>query len=237
MTSLREDRSERGQSIVALGKDGRITCLPQRSIKPGSNGSGSSDRKGCLSQVSCQAQNALYRSIRSLRCSSTQMAIAVYNRSVSLPPQCLMQLIIALSGHHCWAVIVKSERTPSLDSSRLLPFIATLSSSIICPLHPTMLFPNMTWPWLASFLTHRMPQLLGLLPLLLKSYRYKAWHLVSFHLFRPATAPLQILMVPGQRPNVLLASLKASCHQLLGQASLAQGFSHLVQWSSKVPPR
>jgi hypothetical protein len=156
------------------------------------------------------------------------MAIAVYNRSVSLPPQSSMQLNIGLSGHHRWAVIVKSERTPSLDSSRLLPLIAALSSSIICPLHPTMLFPSMTWLWLASFLTHRMPQLLDLLSLPLKSYQYMAWHLISFHLLQPA-APLHILMVPGQRPSVPLASLRVSCHQLLGQASLGQGYSHLGQ--------
>jgi hypothetical protein len=122
--SLREDRSERAHSIVVsfplgLGEcverareDGTITCR-MITLKSRSR----SDRLGsqrCLLQVSCRAQSALSKSIRSLKCSSTQMAIAVYNTSVFSPPQCPVQLIIALSGHHCWSVIIKSEQTRSL---------------------------------------------------------------------------------------------------------------------------
>ena len=197
-----------------------ITCQQLASLKPVTVVA--LGPQGCLSQDLCQAQNALSKSIRSLKYSSTQMATAVYSRSVFLPPQGPMQLITSPSGHHCWAVIVKSERT---ISSQLLPPNATPSSSIIYPRLLAMLSLTMTWLWLASFLTHGMLQLWVLLSLLLKWYQYRTWHLVSFQLFQPATAPPQTSMVPGQRPTVRQAFL---CHQLHGQASSVQGYLHLV---------
>jgi hypothetical protein len=99
------------ECVERASEDSTITCRIICDSKAGPRGG----RLGsCLSHVSCRAQSALSRSIRSLKYSSTQMAIAVYNRSVFSPPQYPVQLIIALSGHRCWSVIIKSERTRSL---------------------------------------------------------------------------------------------------------------------------